>query len=111
MKRIAVLILVVVLPLMCDCRGVHGLRSSSTTYSVTYPFEYRGPFLSSDDTAEIVQFVQTIGGIDHHVLRISVESRERIEVETGPRSGRPHASVVHLRRIDGKWTVLDVAKG
>ncbi len=107
----AVSLLIAMLCLLCGCAGVHGLKNSPTTYSVNYPFEYRGPFLSSEETSEIVQFVQTIDGIDHHVLRISVESRGQLEVQTGPKAGNPNGNVIHLRRGDGKWTVVDISKG
>ena len=94
--------------LLCGCGAGHGLKNAPTNYAVTYPFEFRGPFLSSDDTAEIVQFVQTIPGIDHHVVRISVESRGHVEVQTG--GGKQAGNVVHLRREEGKWVVEERVK-
>jgi hypothetical protein len=77
--------------------------------------ERSAPYPNHSKVAQIVRFIATIEGINHHVQEIHLNSATDVEVTTGRRSYwdsvRPDkGDKLHIQKRDGKWRVVAKSK-
>jgi hypothetical protein len=83
----------------------------AVSYPVTYPLDYRGRYLTQRDADEVVRFVKTLPGVDHHVVLISVKSPTNVDVHTGPGFRTSRGNTLYLLKQHGAWAVVQKSKG
>ena len=74
-----------------------------------YLYTYKGRYLSRAEKQEIAAFAQTVSGVSHHILVISVTSPTEVEVESGgnrsPKNIEWH-DIIRLKKSQGHWRVV-----
>jgi hypothetical protein len=67
--------------------------------------------LTDAQVDEIVRFVKTIPGINHHVNELDGTSPPQVVVHTGSYlSGRGHGDLLRIEKRNGRWSLLSKSK-
>jgi hypothetical protein len=65
--------------------------------------------LSDAQVDEIVQFIRTVRGIDHHVQEVDATSPAQVIVHTG-RYRDGGGDLLYIRKQNGHWSIVKRAK-
>jgi hypothetical protein len=88
------------------------------TLDVEHP-DRSAPYPKHSQIDEIVRFIATIKGINHHVQEIHFDSATKVEVTTGrrpywdgvlPGALPDRGDKLQIQKTDGKWRVLAKSK-